>query len=43
MEPVTAGESGILEAVQRADLEQCARFIQLDRSVLKQKGKFFLQ
>ncbi|XP_076142392.1 uncharacterized protein LOC143124619 isoform X1 [Alosa pseudoharengus] len=38
MVPVTAGEGGILEAVQRSNLEQCEHFIQLDRSVLKQKG-----
>ncbi|XP_062375308.1 putative ZDHHC-type palmitoyltransferase 6 isoform X2 [Sardina pilchardus] len=38
MVPVTAGEGGILEAVQRGNLEQCEHLIQLDRSVLKQKG-----
>ncbi|KAL2083091.1 hypothetical protein ACEWY4_020864 [Coilia grayii] len=41
MVPVEAPEMNILEAVQRGNVEQCAHFIQRDRSVLKQKGKYF--
>lgn len=43
MVPVTVteeGGGGILEAVQRGDIEQCVHLIQLDRAVLQQKGKF---
>lgn len=43
MVPVTEEEGGgILEAVQRGNIEQCLRLIHVDRSVLKQKGKFQL-
>lgn len=42
MVPVTEEGGGILESVQRGNVDQCLHFIQLDRSVLKQKGKFLL-